>query len=496
MVSQYDNDNKSTLLFQKHLAKVETAEEMNQFLKENVNWEVHAYPIVADNSFRTAKRLQNQTLVHCGENIEDAELFVQGLCTSEEAKSDGHTELLYSHHWLYLVMGIVAFVGNGVVIFHEIKSLRKRSKKSNLSTSKEKNIYKFLVLNLSLADFLMSVYLIVYSVALHYSPTTSNVMDVNLCEALGVMSVLSSQVSVTVLVVISGYRLRAIIYPYKQVRMKLPIILISLAWAVWLVVAAFPLFNIEFIFAKGIVLHDATNFRQMTRMPFWRIRKSIAELTNHINDTSDFGKLLHTLSKFPSKQTTFHVLSSFGFVNFETDNWNLIGYYDSRRGCTLEVLTLADHQFSYFSMACLLYNFLSFLFILIAYIIILKDLSSTRHCMRSCFSKIEKGNSARIDNTLTENKKIYYRIFLVVFTDMFCWMPVCVIGFVYFVKFLTISDFYSTGRPKFRRGTIPLVVMALVPINSVVNPYIYSYHFWKKFVKEQIGNHNFCKLCK
>ena len=470
---------------------------MNQFLKENVNWEVHAYPVVSNNSFRTTKQLQNQTLVGCGENIGDTELFVQGLCTSEEAKSDGDVERLYSYHWLYLVMGIVAFVGNGVVIVHEIKSLRKRSKKSNLSTSKEKNIYKFLVLNLSLADFLMSIYLIVYSVALHYSPNSSNAMDVNLCGALGVMSVLSSQVSVTVLVVISAYRLRAIIYPYKQVRMKLPIILISLTWAVWLVIAAFPLLNIEFIFARGVALYGTTNFTQMVRVPFWRIQESIAELTSHINDTSDFGKLLHTLSKFPSKQTTFQVLSSFGFVNFETDNWNLIGYYDTGRGCTLEVLTMAKQRFSYFSMACLLYNFLSFLFILIAYAVVLRDISSTRHCMRSCFSKIEKGNSAHIDNTLTENKKIYYRIFVVVFTDMFCWMPVCVIGFVYFLKFLTIPDFYSTGRLPFAtREAIPLVVMALVPINSVVNPYIYSFHFWKKFVKEQIGNHNFCKPCK
>ena len=460
---------------------METAEEMNQFLKENVNWEVHAYSIVSNNSFRTAKQLQNQTLVGCGENVGDTELLEQGLCISGEAESDGHVELLYSYHWLYLVMGILAFVGNGLVIVHEIKSLRKRSKKSNLS--KEKNIYKFLVINLSLADFLMSVYLIVYSVALQYTPNSSTVIDVKLCGALGVMSVLSNQVSVTVLVVISAYRLRAIIYPYKQVRMKLPIILIALAWAVWLVVAAFPLFNIELIFTRGVFLHDETNFRQTTRMPFWRIRESIAELASHINDTSDFGRLLHALSKFPSKQISFQVLSSFGFVNFDTDNWSLIGYYDSRRGCTLEVLTLAKHQFSYFSMACLLYNFLSFLFILIAYIIILKDLSSTRYCIRSCFSKIEKGNSAHVDNTSTENKKVYYRIFLVVFTDMFCWMPVCVIGFIYFVKSITIPDFYSTRWLPFPREAIPLVVVALVPINSVVNPYIYSYHFWKKICR-------------
>ena len=456
---------------------------MNQFLKKNVNWEVHAYSIVSNNSFRTPKQLQNQTLVGCGENIGDTELLVQGLCTSGEAEFHGPVELMRSYLWLYLGMGILAFVGNGMVIVHEIKSLRKRSKKSNLS--KEKSIYKFLVLNLSLADFLMSVYLIVYSVALlHHTPNSSNVIDLNLCGALGVMSVLSNQVSVTVLVVISAYRLRAIIYPYKQVRMKLPIILIALAWVFWLVVAAFPLFNIELIFARGVVLYDATNFGQMTNLDFWRIRKSIGEVMSHVNDTSDFGRLLHTLSKFPSKQISFQVLSSFGFVDFKTDNWNVIGYYDSRRGCTLQVLTLAKDQLSYFSMACLLYNFLSFLFILIAYAVVLRDLSSTRYCMSSCFSKIEKGNPAHVDNTSTENKKIYHRIFLVVFTDMFCWMPVCAIGFVYFVKSSAIiPDFYFTERLPFPREALPLVVVASVPINSVVNPYIYSYHFWKKICK-------------
>ena len=458
---------------------------MNQFLKKNVNWEVHAYPIVSNNSLRTPKRLQNQTSQKCGENVRPVEMFVQGFCSSREPESDGHIQLLYSYHWLYLMMGILAFVGNGMVIVHEIKSLRKRSKKSNLS--KEKNIYKFLVLNLSLADFLMSVYLIVYSVALQYTPNSSSVIDLNLCGALGVISVLSSQVSVTVLVVISAYRLRAIIYPYKQVRMKLPIILIALAWVFWLVVAAFPLLNIELVFARGIILNDSPNFEQMTRIPFGRVQASIEGLTSRINDTSDFGKLLHTLSKFPSKQTTFQILSSFGFVNFETDNWNLIGYYYSRRGCTLEVLTVAKQPFSYFSMACLLYNFLSFLFILIAYIIILKDLSSTRHCMRSCFSKIglitseiKQGKPAQIDNKSTKNKKIYYRIFLVVFTDMFCWLPVCFIGFICFVESLVIPDFYSTARFSLGKRVIPLIVLTLVPINSVVNPYIYSYHLWKK----------------
>ena len=461
---------------------METVTEMNQFLKKNVNWEVHAYLIVSNNSFRTSKRIQKQISQKCGENVRLVEMFVQGLCTTREAESDGHAQLLFLYHWLYLVMGILAFVGNGMVIVHEIKSLRKRSKKPNLS--KEKNIYKFLVLNLSLADFLMSVYLIVYSVALHYTPNSSNVIDHNLCGALGVMSVLSSQVSVTVLVVISAYRLRAIIYPYKQVRMKLPIILISLAWVFWLVVAAFPLLNIEFVFARGITLNDSPNFKGMTRVLFRRVQESIQRLTSHINDKSDFGRLLHTLNKFPSKQISFQVLSSFGFVNFETDNWNLIGYYMSRRGCTLEVLTLPDNQFSYFSMACLLYNFLSFLFILIAYIIILKDLSSTRYCMRSCFSKIttkiKQGKPAQIDNKSRENKNIYYRIFVVVFTDMFCWMPVCVIGLTYFVSSLVTPVAHSTARHSFAKKVIPFVVVTLIPINSVVNPYIYSFDLWKK----------------
>ena len=455
---------------------------MTRFLKKNVNWKVQVYPIVTNNSLRTPKRIQKRTSQRCGENVLLAEMFVQGLCSN--CDTENRVELLRTNRLVYFVMGILAFVGNGMVIVHEIKSLRKRNKKSNLSTSKEKNIYKFLVLNLSLADFLMSVYLIVYSVALHYSPNSSKLIDVNLCEALGVISVLSNQVSVTVLVVISAYRLRAIIYPYKQVRMKLPIILISLAWVFWLVVAAFPLFNIELVFARGIALYDSPNFRQMTRISFRRVQESIQGLTSHINDTSDFGKLLHTLNKFPSKQTSLQVLSSFGLVNFETDNWNLIGYYDSRRGCTLEVLALADSQFSYFSMACLLYNFLSFLFILIAYIIILKDLSSTRYCMRSCFSKItakiRQGNPAHVINNAKENKKIYYRIFVVVFTDMFCWMPVCVIGLTYFVESLVIPDFFSTARHSFAKRVIPFVVVTLIPINSVVNPYIYSFHLWKK----------------
>ena len=84
-----------------------------------------------------------------------------------------------------------------------------------------------LMLNLCLADVLMAIYLIVLPNTLKHSSSPERATSLT-CDALGVTSVLSLQVSMSILVIISAYRSFSVLYLYKHIHAKASVILIVL----------------------------------------------------------------------------------------------------------------------------------------------------------------------------------------------------------------------------------------------------------------------------
>ena len=157
----------------------------------------------------------------------------------DNCNKDGENRITYV---VLVAMEIISLLGNGAAIMYEIQTLTKQTTRK----AKEEKINNMLVLNLCFADLLMGIYLIIISLSYLLNHTIA--FNFNLCNAMGIISTLSIQVSMSVLVIISAYRLYSVLYPFKPIRIKVAVILMVLIWIVWMVVAIVPVFN-ETLFA-------------------------------------------------------------------------------------------------------------------------------------------------------------------------------------------------------------------------------------------------------
>ena len=135
------------------------------------------------------------------------------------------------------ILGIMALAGNFVVIIW--RSVAKDTNKVN----------SFLLTNLAVSDFLMGVYMLIIA----YKDTLWNGVYFkhdfawrasDLCVFAGVISIISSEVSVLTLTVITLDRLVCIVFPFKFRRwsMKKVSAIMSVVWIIGLVIALVPLF--------------------------------------------------------------------------------------------------------------------------------------------------------------------------------------------------------------------------------------------------------------
>ena len=133
------------------------------------------------------------------------------------------------------VLGVMAFAGNMAVILWRIFG-----KDSN-------RVNSFLLTNLALADFLMGVYLLIIA----YKDTTWHGVyfkhDISwrasdVCIFTGVISTISSEVSVFTLTLITFDRMICIVFPFRfrRMSMKRAVIVMVFLWLLGLAIAAAP----------------------------------------------------------------------------------------------------------------------------------------------------------------------------------------------------------------------------------------------------------------
>ena len=467
----------------KELALVKSSKNMKDFLEKKVRWNVRLYDLESfGNSSVNMMNFSDEQLEVYDKNFKN--LFVSDFCKScklpRPNSVDSFNHYLENYYVIFVILGLLSLFGNGIAIFHEIQTLIKQKNK----IAKERNVYNMLVVNLCFADLLMAFYLIIFPIAL------KKLKPINywLCDMLGVFSLLSMEVSVSILVIITLFRLYGIIYPYKRIHIKVAIALLVLVWIGWVIVASLPLFN-------GIIFaHEFTRVIDVTSMegnksfrePLTRISASVKNLVDGIELSDEpFSMVLHDLSKYKSNEVTLQLLNSFNLVNFVRDEVVFVNYYSPDRACTIEIFVNASNTATaYFSLSLLICNFAGFLFILVSYMIMLRNISASRLTnFFSCLSEQSffKKSSHKSKKVKSENRQVYYRIFAVVVTDLVCGIPLCLLGFGYFVEGLFLKNCFVNQNFLFKE-VAPLLVLILFPINSVINPYIYSFHLWKKFL--------------
>ena len=135
------------------------------------------------------------------------------------------------------VLGIMAFLGNLIVIIWR-------------SVAKDANrVNSFFLTNLAVADFLMGVYMLIIAYkdrlwnGIYFKHDVSWRAS-NLCIFAGVISTLSSEVSVLTLTVITLDRLVCIVFPFRFQRwsMKKASAIMCVVWIVGLCISLAPLF--------------------------------------------------------------------------------------------------------------------------------------------------------------------------------------------------------------------------------------------------------------
>ncbi|XP_064621658.1 G-protein coupled receptor GRL101-like [Lineus longissimus] len=142
------------------------------------------------------------------------------------------------------ILGFMALLGNLAVLI-----LR-------LIHHRDGGVENVLISNLHIADFLMGVYLlIIASVDVHHRGTfgfyTDQWSESPLCYFAGILSFISSEISVFLLVLITADRVIAVVFPFQfeKISLRQVAIILPVAWAIVVTTALIPLWN-EGIFSK------------------------------------------------------------------------------------------------------------------------------------------------------------------------------------------------------------------------------------------------------
>ena len=460
-----DKNNKriSNKSLQEYLSKVSSPNEMSQFLAQQINWKMQIFSYSYNNTIMT-----NES--YC---ISSGFKKICNSCQCSSKSNISPAKFISKYRSIFIIIGLLALIGNGILIPLEVFIFFR-----NPIMEKERKIYKLLLLNLCCADFLMGVYVTVFSSLRSY---TNYEFNFNLCNALGVISITSNQVSVTILVMISAYRLYGILFPYKHVHLKIVLILLCFTWVFWIVVACLPTLNynvFSFSFSRAIVVKG-----ENLTIIFPKVSAFFNDLLKHASYLpDDFAYLVKNITYFKSNKVIFNAIKSFGIADLTQNNWEILGYFIPGAACTIDFLVANQHEYKIYVLSLLLFNLTSFLFIFITCIIILKQLPISI----DIFSCILGNNQQKVNigkrHKSFENQKIISKLMLIVLTDFVCWVPICIIGLYYFIQSLTTSECNFCLYHNFREW-VANVVLVLIPINSIINPFIYSINIWSNIFK-------------
>ena len=406
------------------------------------------------------------------------------------------TSLIMSAWFAFLIVGLLCLLGNIFVIYDKTKRLITKVK-----TDKEIQIYQTLVLNLALSDLLMGIYLTAMAFEFKRKATPGHEFyysNPGFCNGLAILNSVSRQVSVTILFIISVYRLVSVLKPFQTQHFTSVIRLIIVTWAVWLVVAILPLIPaepFETTFTLGLTKNRQRNRNSVIAFPRFHLILQTKILPNFENITEVKPILQHVI-KFSTPAVLEKFSNVLGWVDSETDSWTLLGYYDFSYTCSANFVPREEeyHRSNHFVLSIVFYNIILSAGILICYILVtIKIYENDKFCFvpskfftsKFCchFPKFLCNNAffQHQDNSVVglrsaENLRMLKRITIIVFTDVICWIPICVTSLVIW---------QLSGEISFQiRMSIQTAITILVPLNSIINPYIYSFHLWGRLLKK------------
>ena len=308
------------------------------------------------------------------------------------------------------IFGVAALLGNTSVLIWRC-----------LRHGRENIVQVMLIKNLAASDLLMSVYmLIITSADVYYQQFFPSEADAwrssFVCKLAGTLSILSSEASVFIITLISIDRYLAIRYPRGKQRLtrKSAVITLFLLWVLAMLLSVIP--------------------------------ASLSGIESDFYDASEVCIGLPFVRSF-----LYHNTTALGFVDY---GFTGLDYVSSVKDLTYDSVYIFPESSSspsqYYSIILFLgLNLACFVIVAVCYVkifIIYKRVST------------QAGKSHR-----EEDIALAIKMGALVITDFMCWMPIIVIGTLVQANLTTISPVVYV-----------YIVVFVLPINSAINPYLYT----------------------
>jgi len=339
---------------------------------------------------------------------------------------------------LFWIMGFLALTGNLVTNILSVKEMV-CAYKGNTTTDKNSIFAKLsnscFIFNLTIADFLMGVCLIIVVVqGANYSGiycfVSKRWRSSSLCSSLGTLAFLSSEASVFIMASMSTFRLVTVYKPFLTHSTKFKwVVLTSIScWLFSIVLVLLPL-----------IPFNSGYFVSAVWFPSHFYKTDIIsedDLITIANQVSDTNSTLH--SWFKVKET---ISNKFNKVKAE------FGFYSQTSVCMPRFYASTSESSWEYSTFLITLNFILFLYMVVIYVIVYKRVSGMNDS-----SSTEKGT----------NKEMQKRISRLLLTDATCWIPICIMAYLRVAGVSLSPDAYIASAG------------FLLPINSAMNPLLYS----------------------
>ena len=342
---------------------------------------------------------------------------------------------LKSFFW---VMCVAVISGNLYVITSTILLLQ-TAKLSKIS--KNQNV---ILLNISIADMIMGIYLLIIVIYSAYYSGYYGQIDFEWrsslrCSLIGSLAVLSSEASCFFMVFLTSTRLYAMYKPFSTFsistgKWKLAIILV---WLLAFIIAVLPIPHQKIDY----FVHSVKFSNRFSRSNIWSKQ-----------NVTKFACRLAILKNTSMKWKRNDWDSTKTFLKNNGPEYSLeaeFGYYGQTSVCMPRFFVYQGESSWEYSLVIITLNFLSFIFIAVSYVFI--------------FIKANKNElEIRSKQREKQQSRMQRRISRIIITDFLCWIPICIIAFV------NLSGIYVDD--------VAYIVSAglLLPINSAFNPLLYS----------------------
>ena len=337
----------------------------------------------------------------------------------------------------FWIIGFVVIFGNIYVIVASIFNLKEKK------TLQGVGFQQIIILNISIADFIMGVYLLTiaaYSESFsgHYGDVEHVWRSSLKCSIIGSLIVISSQASCFLMVVLTAFRLTNVVNAIDSFNSSLRrwVICVVMAWVLAFIIGIVPII-ISSYFVHSLSFSSTFHNGTLSSSQLTEFACRVAALSSK---TIEFnGNEFQSVKEFVENDLPQNV------------SITMFGYYGQTSICMPRFYVFYGDSSWEYTIFIITVNFFSFVFIALGYIWMVKQSSKSSANVGRAQNNRAKDQAARMQR----------RIARIIATDFCCWIPICVMAYVRLgVEFSDIVYRISA--------------VLLLPINSALNPFLFT----------------------